>query len=134
MLAVSDNAATTVLIERLGFDAVNAEIARLGLERTELRRRMMADGPENVTSAADLARGLATLADHVEIRRALAVGAETASILPADLPELAVFPKSGEREDVRHEARRRRAVEPSCAPARACVWVARIWRNATNQY
>ena len=30
MLAFSDNAATNVLLERLGFDAVNEEAARLG--------------------------------------------------------------------------------------------------------
>ena len=45
MLAVSDNAATNVLLDRLGFDAVNAEIARLGLERTEVRRTMMTRRP-----------------------------------------------------------------------------------------
>ena len=31
MLAFSDNAATNVLLDRLGFDAVNEEAARLGL-------------------------------------------------------------------------------------------------------
>jgi len=144
MLAVSDNAATNVLIDRLGFDAVNAEIARLGLERTGLRRWMMVDGPENVTSAGDLARGLAALADHAEIRRALAVGAETASILPAYLSRVAVFPKSGEREDVRHEAAlleqggRRLAVavlsSPRALPHELAFAVARIWRNASNHY
>lgn len=62
-LAFSDNAATNVLLERLGFDAVNDEAARLGCERTEVRRFMLADGPENVTCASDLATGLRAVDD-----------------------------------------------------------------------
>ena len=38
-LAFSDNAATNVLLERLGFDAVNEEAARLGCEHTEVDRK-----------------------------------------------------------------------------------------------
>lgn len=63
-LACSDNAATNVLLGRLGFDAVNAEAARLGCSRTEVRRPMMSDGPENLTCAGDLARGLAAIDDE----------------------------------------------------------------------
>ena len=64
MLAFSDNAATNVLLGRLGFAAVNAEAARLGAERTQVRRLMMSDGPENLTCASDLARGLAAVEDE----------------------------------------------------------------------
>jgi Beta-lactamase enzyme family len=64
MLAFSDNAATNVLLRRLGLDAVNAEASRLGAERTQVRRLMMGDGPENLTSARDLARGLAAIDDE----------------------------------------------------------------------
>src|SRR5262249_33534845 len=60
----SDNAATNVLLERLGFAAVNEEARRLGCERTEVRRLMLTDGPENVTCARDLARGLAAVDDE----------------------------------------------------------------------
>jgi len=63
-IAFSDNAATNVLLERLGFAAVNEEARRLGCERTEVRRLMLTDGPENVTCARDLARGLAALDDE----------------------------------------------------------------------
>jgi len=63
-VAFSDNAATNVLLDRLGFDAVNAEARRLGCERTEVRRAMLAEGPENVTCARDLARGLAAIDDE----------------------------------------------------------------------
>ena len=64
MLAFSDNAATNVLLGRLGFDAVNEEAARLGAERTQVRRLMMGDGPENLTCARDLARGLAAVEEE----------------------------------------------------------------------
>jgi Beta-lactamase enzyme family len=64
MLAFSDNAATNVLLERLGFDAVNAEAGRLGAEQTAVRRLMMSDGPENLTCARDLARGLAAIGEE----------------------------------------------------------------------
>ena len=57
MLAFSDNAATNVLLERLGFDAVNDGGGPAGCERTEVRRLLMGDGPENLTCARDLARG-----------------------------------------------------------------------------
>jgi len=64
MLAFSDNAATNVLLARLGFDAVNAEAERLGAERTRVRRLMMSEGQENETCARDLARGLAAIDDE----------------------------------------------------------------------
>ena len=63
-LAFSDNAATNVLLERLGFDAVNEEAARLGCERTEVHRLMLAEGAENVTCARDLANGLGAIDDE----------------------------------------------------------------------
>src|SRR5947208_12710525 len=41
MVVLSDNSATNILIDRVGMDNVNAEIARLGLAQTHLRRRMI---------------------------------------------------------------------------------------------
>src|SRR5205809_552878 len=41
MVAVSDNAATNVLIDRVGKDNVNAMLHSLGLSKTMLRRKMM---------------------------------------------------------------------------------------------
>ena len=101
-LAVSDNAATNVLIDRLGFDVVNGEIERLGLERTVLRRKMIADGPENLTCARDLAHGLAALAGEERIVGAMALAQD--SLLPDLLPGSAVAVKSGELDGVYHEA------------------------------
>lgn len=59
MVAVSDNAATNVLIDRLGFDNVNALLVGLGLSETRLRRKMMdlgaaRDGRENVATPREL--------------------------------------------------------------------------------
>jgi hypothetical protein len=93
MLAFSDNAATNVLLARLGFDTVNEEAARLGSERTEVRRLMMSDGPENVTCARDLACGLAAI-DEPRVFEALAVAHD--SELPFRLPEHEVLVKTGE--------------------------------------
>jgi hypothetical protein len=95
MLAVSDNAATNVLLDRLGFDAVNAEIARLGLDRTVVRRPMMTPGPENETCALDLARGLARVLEEPRIPAAPRAGAR----LPASPPPAEGCPRR--REDRR---------------------------------
>lgn len=41
MVAVSDNAATNILIDRVGMDSVDAWLASLGLKETRLRRKML---------------------------------------------------------------------------------------------
>ena len=61
MILLSDNTATNVLIERVGMDAVNATVKRLGLAETKLRRYMIDSaaarrGDENVSTPADLVR------------------------------------------------------------------------------
>lgn len=102
MLAVSDNAATNALLGRLGFDAVNEEIARLGLGATVLRRKMIADGPENLTCARDLAHGLAQVATE-EPRVLDALAAAQDSLLPHLVPEAPVAVKTGELPNAYHE-------------------------------
>jgi beta-lactamase class A len=59
MVAVSDNSATNVLIDRLGMDNVNAMLAKLGLHSTQLRRKMMdlkaaGEGRENVSTPREM--------------------------------------------------------------------------------
>lgn len=94
MLTSSDNAATNVLLERLGFDTVNAEAERLGCERTEIRRFMISDGPENLTSARDLVRMITALRDEPRIVDALAL--TQGSELPLRLDGRHVAVKGGE--------------------------------------
>jgi beta-lactamase class A len=128
MLAVSDNASTNVLLERVGFAAVADELARLGLGDTRVRRPMMSSGPENETTPLDLAHGLARLLDEPfadELLEALRVAADAESFLPQLLPGVMVAAKSGELDTVRHEvalleADGRRLVTAVCSspPAR----------------
>ena len=59
MVVLSDNGATNILIDRVGMDNINAEIARLGLAQTHLRRRMIdieaaRRGDENVSTPREL--------------------------------------------------------------------------------
>ncbi len=60
MITESDNTATNLLIEYLGFGALNAYFQGMGLQGTDLRRKMMdfkerRAGVENYTTAADMA-------------------------------------------------------------------------------
>jgi beta-lactamase class A len=138
MLSVSDNAATNALIELLGFDALNAEIRRLGLDRTVVRRKMLADGPENLTTAADLARGLAQLAEDERIVGPLRLSqhSDLRALLGDDVD---VASKSGELPSVRHEVsllgqRERRLVlalcsSPPALPTDLAAQGARLWRK-----
>ncbi|MDX6517399.1 MAG: beta-lactamase class [Gaiellaceae bacterium] len=139
MLAVSDNAATNALLARVGFAAVNAEIRRLGLERTVVRRPMLAAGPENLTTAADLARGLAALAGDDRIVGPLRLSQH--SDLPALLAEdVEVASKSGDLPSVRHEVSllsqgERRVVlavcsSPPALPAEIAARAVDLWHES----
>lgn len=59
MVVLSDNSATNILIDRLGMDNINSEIARLGLGETHLRRKMIdiqaaREGKENVSTPREM--------------------------------------------------------------------------------
>jgi beta-lactamase class A len=59
VVAVSDNSATNVLIDRVGMENVNKLMDRLGLKRTRLRRKMMdlkaaQEGRENVSTPREM--------------------------------------------------------------------------------
>jgi beta-lactamase class A len=59
MVAVSDNSATNVLIDRVGMDNVNTMLTGLGLKNTRLRRKMMdingaKEGRENVSTPREM--------------------------------------------------------------------------------
>ena len=66
MVAVSDNSATNVLIDRVGMQNVNAMLDSLGLSHTRLRRKMMdlqaaKEGRENISTP----REMMTLLDSI---------------------------------------------------------------------
>jgi hypothetical protein len=138
MLAFSDNAATNLLIERLGFDAVNEEAARLGARRTQIRRLMMADGPENVTCARDLAVAFAAIREP-RVLAALSVAHD--SELPLRLSEHEVLVKTGEIwPRVYHEVAlvdRRLAVavcsEPAVLPGEVAAVAERVIRASLDR-
>src|SRR5947209_16821865 len=59
MVAVSDNSATNVLIDRVGMENVNAMLDSLGLGHTRLRRKMMdldaaKQGRENISTPREM--------------------------------------------------------------------------------
>jgi beta-lactamase class A len=66
MVAVSDNSATNVLIDRVGKENVNSMLDRLGLHATRLRRKMMdlkaaSEGRENVSTPHEMMTLLETI-------------------------------------------------------------------------
>lgn len=117
MLAVSDNAATNVLIEVVSLDAANRLASDLGLAHTRLRRPMMdteaaARGDDNTTCAADMVALMCALAraDRIPVRacrRVLASLAQTqhTDIIPRYLPpgDRVTCCKQGALENVRHD-------------------------------
>ena len=113
MMSLSDNAATNLLIDRLGMEAVNRRLAGLDLGATRLRRRMMdleaaRRGDENVSTPAQMLQ----LVEHLRAgtglaparaRDLLAVAATPKSSVFRDaIPEaVTVVDKGGELEGVR---------------------------------
>ena len=66
IVAVSDNSATNVLIDRVGMDNVNATLSGLGLTNTRLRRKMMdinaaKEGRENISTPREMMTLLETI-------------------------------------------------------------------------
>lgn len=93
MMSYSDNDAANALMERVGREAVNVRLQRLGLPGTRLKRRMMDGeaarrGEENVSTAREL--------------RLLMEAVRAAAALPApladDLRAVAAVPKRSEFE------------------------------------
>jgi beta-lactamase class A len=117
MISVSDNTATNVLIDELGFERINALAARLGLDHTRLGRKMMdveALNPRetNLTSAADMVTLLAEIYGGDLLSREsrnfaleLLRDQRTGYKLPAGLPPaVEVAHKTGELDAIEHDA------------------------------
>ncbi|MGC2477285.1 MAG: serine hydrolase [Candidatus Sulfotelmatobacter sp.] len=116
MVAVSDNSATNVLIDRVGMANVNAMLDSLGLAHTRLRRKMMdleaaKQGRENISTP----REMMTLLDAIYKGKLLnkestadffkLLSTNKDSWIPRDLPaDLKVANKPGELEAVRNDS------------------------------
>ena len=116
MVAVSDNSATNVLIDRVGMQNVNAMLDSLGLTHTRLRRKMMdleaaKQGRENISTP----REMMTLLDAIYHGKVLnkestedffkVLSTNKSSFIPRDLPpDLKVANKPGELEAVRNDS------------------------------
>jgi beta-lactamase class A len=115
MVAVSDNAATNVLIDRVGKNNVNATLRRLGLSKTMLRRKMMdiaaaRRGEENVSTPQEMVRLLEALYKGKALdKQATAefiqqLSTKKDSYIPRHLPDnVQVANKPGELEAVRND-------------------------------
>lgn len=116
MVAVSDNTATNLLIDTLGFDAVNECARELGARDTLLARRMMdanaaAEGRENTTTARDqtiileaLAGGRTLSRRSTAAARAMLAVRQSGDGMPSLLPSRTrVLRKAGELPGVRHD-------------------------------
>jgi beta-lactamase class A len=116
MVAVSDNSATNVLIDRVGMDNVNAMLDSLGLTHTLLRRKMMdleaaKQGRENISTPREMMTLLASIHGgkvlNQEFQAAFFTMLSTNkdSWIPRDLPPgLKVADKPGSLEAVRNDS------------------------------
>ena len=116
MVAVSDNSATNVLIDRVGMDNVNSLLDSLGLSHTRLRRKMMdvkaaGEGRENISTP----REMMTLLEALYLGKVLnkemtddfftMLSTHKQSPIPRDLPAgVRIANKPGELEAVRNDS------------------------------
>ena len=116
MVAVSDNSATNVLIDRVGMENVNAMLDSLGLSHTRLRRKMMdldaaRQGRENISTPREMMLLLAAIyhekvlnkdstADFFKV-----LSTNKDSWIPRDLPaDVKSANKPGSLEGVRNDS------------------------------
>ena len=112
MVAVSDNSATNVLIDRVGMDNVNTLLSSQGLTQTRLRRKMMdvkaaAEGRENVSTPSEMMKLLQSLYQGQILNKEMTddffkvLSTHKDSWIPRNLPEgLKIADKPGALEGV----------------------------------
>ena len=115
MVAVSDNSATNVLIDRVGMANVNAMLDSLGLAHTRLQRKMMdvkaaQAGRENLSTPRDMMTLFADLYQGKVLNQPLTadffkvLGTPKESAIPRYLPEdVIIANKPGELAGVRND-------------------------------
>lgn len=116
MTVTSDNTATNVLINRLGFERINRWSQILGLRSTRLRRHMMdrdavSRGMENTTSCADCAvlleriyqGSILTKRSCEEMLRILLQQRDTSCLVRYIFDEIPVAHKTGNLDCVCHD-------------------------------
>jgi beta-lactamase class A len=116
MVAVSDNSATNVLIDRVGMENVNAFLDSLRLRNTRLRRKMMdikaaGEGRENVSTPDEMSKLLQALYQGKILNKQLTddffkvLATHKDSWIPRDLPDdLKIADKPGALEGVRNDS------------------------------
>jgi beta-lactamase class A len=116
MVAVSDNSATNVLIDRLGMKNVNDLMASLGLTHTLLRRKMMdleaaSEGRENVSTPREMMTLLEDIYKGKVLNQEMTedffkmLSTHKDSFLPRLLPDsVHIANKPGELEAVRNDS------------------------------
>jgi len=116
MVAVSDNAATNVLIDRVGMQNVNAMLDLLGLTHTRLRRKMMdleaaKQGRENISTPREMMTLLSAIYHGKLLNKGSTedffkvLSTNKNSWIPRDLPpDLKVADKPGALEAVRNDS------------------------------
>jgi beta-lactamase class A len=116
MVAVSDNSAANVLIDRVGMENVNALMDSLALPHTRLRRKMMdvkaaAEGRENISTPAEMMSLLEQIYRGKVLNKHLTddffkvLTTRKESFIPRELPDdLKIANKPGELEGVRNDS------------------------------
>jgi len=116
MVAVSDNSATNVLIDRVGMDNVNAMLDSLGLAHTRLRRKMMdleaaRQGRENISTPREMMTLLEDIYKGKVLNKESAadffkvLSTNKNSWIPRDLPaDVKIANKPGALEGVRNDS------------------------------
>jgi beta-lactamase class A len=116
MVAVSDNSAANVLIDRVGMENTNALMDSLGLTHTRLRRKMMdvkaaGEGRENISTPREMMSLLEQIYRGKVLNKEMTEGflkmlsTHKASYIPRDLPDaVRIANKPGELEAVRNDS------------------------------
>lgn len=142
MVAVSDNSATNVLIDRVGMENVNALMDSLGLHHTRLRRKMMdvkaaSEGRENVSTPRELMTLLSAIYQGKVLSKELTddffklLSTHKDSWIPREIPDdVRIANKPGELEAVRNDCG---IVFAGSHPFALCVMTTYLQRERTGE-